>query len=247
MIACGCSRSITPCSCGPAKSVFISRTVAPSFEQAKIASTKPRWLRHMTATDSPSFDAALLQRPRQRVRAALELGEGQRSPSSSMQPDRVGALDRRGGDPGRRRCAPAAQRGADLRPASPAAIGLTTPASDQHPEVERQVDEAAELAEPDLARGRSRPSALIPSSAIAGEPYSVIGPCKRRGSRSAGRLEERHGDRGDALAAADRAEPLVRRRLDRDRRADRIAQARLDRLAMRADRRLARRSPSRRR
>ncbi len=55
MIAFGSSRSTTPTSCGPAKSVFISSTVAPSLAQAKIASMKPTWLRHMTATESPAW------------------------------------------------------------------------------------------------------------------------------------------------------------------------------------------------
>ncbi len=75
MTAWGCSRSITPSSCGLAKSVLSSSTDAPSLAQAKTASTKPRWLRHMTATEESAVDAVLAERPGERVRAALELAE----------------------------------------------------------------------------------------------------------------------------------------------------------------------------
>ena len=39
---------------GRAKAVFRYRACAPSFEQETVTSTKPRWLRHMIATPSPS-------------------------------------------------------------------------------------------------------------------------------------------------------------------------------------------------
>ena len=40
-----------------------------------VASTKPRWLRHMIATPSPGFDALARQRVRERVGALVQLAE----------------------------------------------------------------------------------------------------------------------------------------------------------------------------
>ena len=40
--------------CGPANIVLRYSALAPSFEQATVASMKYRWLRHITATPSPS-------------------------------------------------------------------------------------------------------------------------------------------------------------------------------------------------
>jgi hypothetical protein len=45
MIAFGFSRSATSVSCGPENAVLRNSALAPSFEQATTASTKPRWLR----------------------------------------------------------------------------------------------------------------------------------------------------------------------------------------------------------
>ena len=55
MIAFGFSRSATSVSCGPENDVFMNSAWAPSFEQATTDSTKPRWLRAMIATLSPSL------------------------------------------------------------------------------------------------------------------------------------------------------------------------------------------------
>ncbi len=54
MSARGFSRFVTSVSCGPAKAVFRYTASAPSFDTATVASTKPRWLRHMIPTLSPS-------------------------------------------------------------------------------------------------------------------------------------------------------------------------------------------------
>ena len=51
---------MTPSSCGRAKSVLSNRTDAPSLALAKIASAKPRWLRHMIATASSLETPALI-------------------------------------------------------------------------------------------------------------------------------------------------------------------------------------------
>ncbi len=51
----GSSRRITSVICGPANAVFRYKALAPSFEHASVASMKPRWLRHMIATLSPSL------------------------------------------------------------------------------------------------------------------------------------------------------------------------------------------------
>ena len=58
MIARGFSRLTTSVSCGPAKAVLSSIASAPSLDSATIASTKPRWLRHITPTPSPSSTPA---------------------------------------------------------------------------------------------------------------------------------------------------------------------------------------------
>ena len=50
---------------------------APSLAIAIEASTKPRWLRHITATESPSPHAELGERPGQRVGAAVQLAARQ--------------------------------------------------------------------------------------------------------------------------------------------------------------------------
>ena len=55
MIAFGFSRSATSVSCGPENDVLRNSACAPSFEHATTASTKPRWLRAMIATLSPSL------------------------------------------------------------------------------------------------------------------------------------------------------------------------------------------------
>ena len=54
MSATGFSRLTTSVICGPAKTVLRYSAWAPSFEHATVASMKPRWLRHMIATPSPS-------------------------------------------------------------------------------------------------------------------------------------------------------------------------------------------------
>ena len=58
MIALGFSRSQTSVSCGPLKAVLRNSTCAPSFEQATSVSTKPRWLRIISPTLSPSLTPA---------------------------------------------------------------------------------------------------------------------------------------------------------------------------------------------
>ena len=54
MSALGFSRLATSVSWGPENAVLRNSTLAPSFEHATTASTKPRWLRHMTPTLSPA-------------------------------------------------------------------------------------------------------------------------------------------------------------------------------------------------
>ena len=51
----GFSRLTTSVSCGPANAVFRYSAWAPSLAIATVASMKPRWLRHMIATPSPSL------------------------------------------------------------------------------------------------------------------------------------------------------------------------------------------------
>ena len=58
MSATGFSRLTTSVICGPAKAVLRYSAWAPSLEQATVASMKPRWLRHMMATPSPSLTPA---------------------------------------------------------------------------------------------------------------------------------------------------------------------------------------------
>src|SRR6266545_4184355 len=50
----GSSRSTTSASWGAANAVFRYSPFAPSFDTASVASTKPRWFRHMIATPSPA-------------------------------------------------------------------------------------------------------------------------------------------------------------------------------------------------
>ena len=54
MSAFGFSRCTTSVICGPANAVFRYSASAPSFDSATVDSMKPRWLRHMTPTPSPS-------------------------------------------------------------------------------------------------------------------------------------------------------------------------------------------------
>ncbi len=77
MTATGSSRSSTSVICGPAKAVFRYSAPAPSFEQATVASMKPRWLRHMIATPSPSEMPGLAQLVRERIGPQVQLREGQ--------------------------------------------------------------------------------------------------------------------------------------------------------------------------
>jgi hypothetical protein len=55
MIAAGFSRSSTSAICGAANAVLRYRMSAPSLATATVASTNPRWLRHISATPSPSL------------------------------------------------------------------------------------------------------------------------------------------------------------------------------------------------
>ena len=95
--------------CGPANAVFRYSAPAPSFEHATVASMKPRWLRHMIATPSPSRDAGLAQLVRERVGPPVHLLEGQRA--ALVDERRALRVARGGAGVGaRRRRAPAAQR-----------------------------------------------------------------------------------------------------------------------------------------
>ena len=52
---------------------------APSLAVAMLASTKPRWLRHITRDPVALGDAEVGERPGQRVGAAVHLAERQRA------------------------------------------------------------------------------------------------------------------------------------------------------------------------
>ena len=69
---------------------------APSLAAATLASTKPRWLRHITATPSPSRDAALgaARGPGALVRRCISPKVS--APQLVDQPDPVGVAQRHG-------------------------------------------------------------------------------------------------------------------------------------------------------
>ena len=98
-----------------------------AWRRRRVASTKPRWLRHIRATESPSDDPELRQR---RGRARWSAGAARRrsaTPSSSTRPTCRGR-DRQGGEAARRPGPPAAQR--RPMPASTAGVhGRTIPDS----------------------------------------------------------------------------------------------------------------------
>ena len=58
MIATGFSRFATSVSCGPDEGGVEVEASPPSFDTATVASMKPRWLRHMIPTPSPSLRPA---------------------------------------------------------------------------------------------------------------------------------------------------------------------------------------------
>ena len=167
------------------------------------------------------------------------------SPSSSINATSSGrraaeeAIPAAGDAPQRRSARPTAS-------SSWGGIGLMMPASTRRLEVRRQVGERcpswpdlhlpASPVRPAAPRSSDRPCPVVIAGAYSLSPIDVIV-----------RLEGRDGDRGDPLLAPDRPEALVGGRLDRDRRADGGAQRSSIALAMRADRRAARRSPSHRR
>src|SRR5919199_80610 len=119
MIARGSSRLMTSVSWGPAKAVLSSIAFAPSLASATMASTKPRWLRHITPTPSPSrtpSSASALARRLERSLSSLKLSVPRSSmtasasgysaaaaakPPAGVKPQRVMAASARGGRSGR--------------------------------------------------------------------------------------------------------------------------------------------------
>src|SRR5919199_4815780 len=119
MTARGFSRLMTSVSCGPAKAVLSSIASAPSLASATMASTKPRWLRHMTPTPSPArtpWSASALASRFERSSISLKLGAPRSSmtasapgyraaaaakPPAGVKPQRVMAAIARGGRSGR--------------------------------------------------------------------------------------------------------------------------------------------------
>ena len=75
---------------------------------------KPRWLRHMIPIPSPWPIPIALEGVGERVRAAVQLVEGERAAFVDDR-RRVGVVDRRSRDAERRRGPPAQESGADLR------------------------------------------------------------------------------------------------------------------------------------
>ena len=71
--------SITSAICGPANAVFRYSALAPSLEHATVASTKPRWLRHMIATPSCSPMPSRRASARLLVRRATSSADAERS------------------------------------------------------------------------------------------------------------------------------------------------------------------------
>ena len=107
MSATGFSRLTTSVICGPAKAVLRYSAWAPSFEHATVASMKPRWLRIMIATPSPSLTPASESECASAFVRRWTSLEGQRP---ELVDDRrpVGVADGRGGVAGGRRRPPAA-------------------------------------------------------------------------------------------------------------------------------------------
>ena len=116
-------------------------TDAPSLAQARIASTKPRWLRHMTATASPGSTPLLAAARGRASSSAVELAERELAELVD-QSAIVGSVDRGG-----RRSIPAAgeapqRRSArDPRPAGPGRHRPDDSRLGQRLDVEREVGE----------------------------------------------------------------------------------------------------------
>ena len=85
---------------------------APSLAIAMVASTKPRWLRHITATESPSRDTELARAPAPARWCALHLAAGQLAELVD-QADPVGLAGGERGEAAGGPGAPVARRPAD--------------------------------------------------------------------------------------------------------------------------------------
>ena len=184
----------------------------------------------MIAIPSPSLTPSAAKRAGERVGAAVDLGEGQR-PGLVLDHRLVGMVDRRAGDPGRRRGAPAGQDADHQRQlvrahrADHAGLG-------ERPDVERDVAQGPERPELDpTAEGAHRAGDDVRGE-LAGhraehQARSLVAESVRRS------VEPRGHQSSSRSATAKQAMPsprpiaahaLVGRRLDAHRRRERLGE-----------------------